>query len=56
MLSYDDAVARVMAAARAVGAERVSPDDAVGRVLAEDCASTVTVPAMARERIARGPT
>lgn len=44
MLSYEDAVARVMAAARALGAERVSPDDAVGRVLAEDCVSTVTVP------------
>lgn len=45
MLTFDQALARVLAVARPVGAERVSLDRADGRVLAEDVVAPVSQPA-----------
>ncbi|MDI3283953.1 gephyrin-like molybdotransferase Glp [Polyangium sp. 15x6] len=45
MLSYRDALARLLAAAKSVGKERVSVDQAAGRVLAEDLVARAPMPA-----------
>ena len=45
MLSYRDALARLLAATRPVGKERVSVDQAAGRVLAEDLVARAPMPA-----------
>ncbi|MDI1432235.1 gephyrin-like molybdotransferase Glp [Polyangium sorediatum] len=45
MLPYHDALARLLAAARPVGKERVSVDQSAGRVLAEDLVARAPMPA-----------
>ncbi|XXT22884.1 gephyrin-like molybdotransferase Glp [Sorangium sp. So ce429] len=45
MIPFDEALARLLATAVPVGPERVSLDDAVGRVLAEDIAAADAMPA-----------
>jgi len=45
MLSYREALARLLGSARAVGAERVSVDASAGRVLAEDLVARAPMPA-----------
>jgi molybdopterin molybdotransferase len=45
MLSYREALARLLDSARAVGAERVSVDASAGRVLAEDLVARAPMPA-----------
>ncbi|WP_437959599.1 gephyrin-like molybdotransferase Glp [Sorangium sp. So ce119] len=45
MIPFEEALARLLAAAVPVGPERVSLDDAVGRVLAEDIAAADAMPA-----------
>src|SRR4051794_7930484 len=44
LVSVDEARASVLAAVRALGSERVPVDDALGRVLAEDVVSELTLP------------
>lgn len=45
MISYRDALARLLQSARVVGAERVSVDHAAGRVLAENIVARTSMPA-----------
>ena len=45
MISYRDALDRLLSSARPVGAERVSVDRSAGRVLAEDVIARVAMPA-----------
>ena len=45
MLTFADALARLLGSASSLGAERVSLDDAAGRVLAEDLAAPAPMPA-----------
>ena len=44
LLSVDEARSRVLAAVRPLGSERVAVDDSLGRVLAEDVVSELTLP------------
>jgi molybdopterin molybdotransferase len=44
MLAFDEALARLLSAAQPVGAERVSLDEASGRVLAEDVHAPTALP------------
>ncbi len=45
MISFDEALERLLASARPLGAERVAIDEAAGRVLAEDVVAGAAIPA-----------
>jgi molybdopterin molybdotransferase len=45
MIAFEEALSRLLEAARPLGAERVALDDAAGRVLAEDVVARAAIPA-----------